>query len=167
MLDKVLEISRIEAGKTMLEESPQECEKILDSCMVMMNPEIEKKHLTVTLEKQIQNPYTYFDVACITEIVLNILSNAIKYTADGGRIECTMSQSQHSDEGWIYQELSIRDNGIGMSEEFQKHIFDLFAREHSTTSSGIPGTGLGMGITKKLGDLMNGTIKGKSRVGEC
>lgn len=77
-----------------------------------------------------------------------------------------MSQSQHSDEGWIYQELSIRDNGIGMSEEFQKHIFDLFAREHSTTSSGIPGTGLGMGITKKLIDLMNGTITVKSKVGE-
>lgn len=166
MLDKVLEISRIEAGKTVLEESPQECEKVLDSCMVMMNPEIEKKHLTVILEKQIQNPYTYFDAARITEIILNILSNAIKYTADGGKIDCIMSQSSHPDAGWIYQEFSIRDTGIGMSEEFQKRIFDLFARERSTTSSGIPGTGLGMGITKKLVDLMDGTITVKSKVGE-
>ena len=166
ILDKVLEISRIESGKTILEETPQEGEKVLDSCMVMMNPEIEKKHLTVTVEKQIDQPYTYFDTARITEIILNILSNAIKYTADGGRIECTMSQSRHPEEGWIYQELSICDNGIGMSEEFQKHIFDLFSREHSTTSSGIPGTGLGMGITKKLVDLMYGTITVKSKVGE-
>ena len=166
ILDKVLEISRIESGKTMLEESPQEGEKVLDSCMVMMNPEIEKKHLTVTVEKQVQNPYTYFDEARVTEIVLNILSNAIKYTADGGKIDCTLTQSAHPDEGWVYQELSIADNGIGMSEEFQAHMFDLFSREHSTTSSGIPGTGLGMGITKKLVNLMGGTITVKSKLGE-
>lgn len=166
ILDKVLEISRIESGKTMLEESPQEAGKVLDSCVVMMNPEIEKKHLTVTVEENMQTPYIYFDVARITEIILNILSNAIKYTADGGRIDCKLIQSQHPDEGWIYQELSIRDNGIGMSEEFQKRIFELFSREHSTTTSGIAGTGLGMGITKKLVDLMNGNIAIKSKVGE-
>ena len=166
ILDKVLEISRIESGKTILEESPQESEKVLDSCMVMMNPEIEKKHLTVTVEKQIQTSYTYFDAARVTEIILNILSNAIKYTADGGKIDCKLTELPHPDEGWIYQELSIRDTGIGMSEEFQKHIFDLFAREHSTTNSGIPGTGLGMGITKKLVDLMDGTITVKSKIGK-
>lgn len=166
ILDKVLEISRIESGKTVLEESPQEIEKILDSCMVMMNPEIEKKHLDVTVKKEIQAPYTYLDTARITEIILNILGNAIKYTADGGKIICKLKQSPHSDDGWIYQELFITDNGIGMSKEFQKHIFDLFSREHSTTSSGIPGTGLGMGITKKLVDLMGGTITVKSKLGE-
>ena len=166
ILDKVLEISRIESGKTVLEESPQEAGKVLNSCVVMMNPEIEKKHLTVTVEEEIQTPYIYFDVARITEIILNILSNAAKYTADSGRIDCKLTQSPHPDEGWIYQELSIRDNGIGMSEEFQKYVFDLFAREHSTTTSGIPGTGFGMGITKKLVDLMNGTITVQSKVGE-
>lgn len=166
ILDKVLEISRIESGKTVLEESPQEIEKILDACMVMVHPEIEKKHLTVTVKKEIQTPYTYLDAARITEIILNILGNAIKYTADGGEIKCTLKQLPHSDKDWVYQELSITDNGIGMSKEFQKHIFDLFSREHSTTSSGIPGTGLGMGITKKLVDLMGGTITVKSKVGE-
>ena len=166
ILDKILEISRIEAGKTVLEESPQEAGKVLESCVVMMNPEIEKKHLTVTVEKEIQNPYVYFDAARITEIILNIFSNAVKYTADGGRINCKLMQFPHPDESWIYQELSIQDNGIGMSEEFQKHVFDLFAREHSTTTSGIPGSGLGMGITKKLVDLMNGTIMINSKVGE-
>lgn len=166
ILDKVLEISRIESGKTTLEESPQEAGKVLDSCVVMMDPEIEKKHLIVTAKKEISTPYIYFDATRITEIILNILSNAIKYTADGGRIDCKLTQSPNLDEGWIYQELSIQDNGIGMSEEFQKHVFDLFVREHSTTTSGIPGTGLGMGITKKLVDLMNGTITVQSKVGE-
>ena len=166
ILDKVLEISRIESGKTTLEESPHEVEKVLDSCVTMMHPEIEKKHLVVTVEKEVQNPYVYFDEARITEIILNILSNAVKYTADNGKIHCVLSQSAHLKEGWIYQELLITDNGIGMSEEFQKHIFDLFERERSSTVSGIPGTGLGMGITRKLVELMNGTITVESKAGE-
>ena len=86
ILDKVLELSRIESGKTILEESPQEAGKVFDACMVMMNPEIEKKHHTVTAVKNIQYPYIYFDAARVTEIILNILSNAIKYTSDGGTI---------------------------------------------------------------------------------
>lgn len=166
ILDKVLELSRIESGKTILEETPQEAGKVFDACMVMMNPEIEKKHHTVTAVKNIQHPYIYFDAARVTEIILNILSNAIKYTSDGGTIRCTLTQSPHPKEGWIYQDLTITDNGIGMSEEFQKHIFENFTRERSTTISGIQGTGLGMGIVKKLVDLMEGTIKIESKLGE-
>ncbi len=167
ILDKVLEFSRIESGKTILEESPQDCEKVLESCMIMMNPSIEKKHLQVTIEKHLQMPYVYLDEARMTEVVLNILSNAIKYTADGGKIHCTMRQFSHptmADK--IYLELSVADNGVGMSKEFQKRIFELFAREHSTTISGVPGTGLGMAITKKLVELMDGTIRVESQIGE-
>lgn len=166
ILDKVLELSRIESGKTTLEETPQEAGKVFDACMVMMNPEIERKHHTVTATKEISYPYIYFDASRVTEIILNVLSNAIKYTGDGGTIHCALTQSPHPREGWIYQELSITDSGIGMSEEFQKHIFENFARERSTTLSGVQGTGLGMGIVKKLVDLMEGTIEIRSKIGE-
>lgn len=166
ILDKVLELSRIEAGKTTLEETAQEAGKVFDACMVMMNPEIERRHHTVTAEKEILYPYIYFDSARITEVILNILSNAIKYTSDGGTIRCTLTQSAHPEKGWVYQEFSVQDNGIGMSDEFQKHVFENFSRERSTTMSGIQGTGLGMGIVKKLVDLMGGTIEIKSKLRE-
>ncbi len=166
ILDKVLELSRIESGKTMLEETPQEAGTAFDACLVMMNPEIEKKHHTIIATKEIQYPYIYFDTSRVTEIMLNILSNAIKYTADGGRIECVLKQSPHPDPGWVYHEFSVTDNGIGISKEFQKHIFENFTRERSSTLSGVQGTGLGMGIVKKLVDLMDGTIEIRSKLGE-
>lgn len=166
ILDNVLELSRIESGKTTLEETPQMAGEVFDACLVMMNPEIEKRHHTVKVTKDISCPYTYFDAARVTEIILNILSNAIKYTADGGTIRCELRQSPHLDAGWVYQSLTVTDNGIGMSEEYQKHIFETFSRERSTTLSGVQGTGLGMGIVKKLVDLMNGTIEVESRLGQ-
>ena len=166
ILDKVLELSRIESGKTTLEETPQVVGAAFDSCMVMMNPEIERKHHTVTVTKDLQYPYIYFDAPRITEIIMNILSNAIKYTSDGGSIHCALTQTPHPEEGWVYQSVSITDNGIGISDEFQEHIFENFTRERSTTLSGVHGTGLGMGIVKKLIDLMGGTIEIKSRLGE-
>ena len=166
ILDNVLELSRIEAGKTTLEEAPQEAGTVFDTCIIMMSPEIEKKHHTVTVEKKVDTPYVFCDATRVTEIAMNILSNAIKYTANGGRIACTMAQSPHPDEGWVYEELSVADTGIGMSEEFQQHIFDTFSRERSTTLSGIQGTGLGMGIVKKLVDLMGGTVTVQSKLGK-
>ena len=166
ILDNVLELSRIESGKTTLEETPQAAGTIFDACLVMMHPEIEKHRHTVTAEKHITQPYVFFDAPRITEIILNILSNAVKYTADGGTIRCVLTQSPCARPGWICQELTVADNGIGMSEEFQKHVFESFVRERSTTLSGIQGTGLGMGIVKKLVDLMDGTIELTSKLGE-
>lgn len=166
ILNNVLELSRIESGKITLEESPQEAGKAFDACMVMMNPDIERKHHTITSEKNIRYPYIYFDATRITEILINVLSNAIKYTSDGGTIHCTLNQYPSGREGWLIQEVIVADNGIGMSEEYQKHMFETFSRERSTTQSGIQGTGLGMGIVKKLIDLMDGTIQVKSRPGE-
>ena len=166
ILDNVLELSRIESGKIFLEETPQPTGKVFDACLVMMNSEIEKKRHCVTSEKQIRHPYVYMDATRISEIFLNILSNAIRYTAEEGTIHCVLKQAPHPKEGWIYQELSVTDNGIGMSEEFQKHVFDMFSREQSSTISGVQGTGLGLGIVKKLVDLMDGTIEISSKLGE-
>ena len=165
ILDNVLELSRIESRKVVLEETPQEVNTILDTCMVMMAPDAQRKNHTVTVDKEITHPYVYLDAPRVTEIAVNLLSNSIKYTADGGEIHCTLRQHSHPRDGWIYQELSIADNGIGMSEEFQRQIYEPFAREKSSTLSGVQGTGLGMGIVKNLVNLMSGTIDIDSKLG--
>ena len=166
IIDNVLELSRIESGKVTLEETAVEAGSIFESCVVMVQPELERKHQTMTVEKHTPNPYLYMDTSRILEVILNLVSNAIKYTGDGGHIRCAIRQLPSDREGWCVQELSVADNGIGMSEEFQQHIFEAFARERSSTVSGVEGSGLGMGIVKKLVDLMDGSIDIQSKLGE-
>ena len=166
ILDNVLELSRIESGKATLEMTPLAAGSVFDACLVMEKQEIEKRRQTIQVKTELKEPYIYFDAPRITEIILNLLSNAIKYTPDGGTIQYELTQSPHDEKGWVWQQIVVADNGIGMSEEFQTRIFDWFERERSTTASGIQGTGLGMGIVKKLVDLMNGTIEVRSKQNE-
>lgn len=166
IIDNVLELSRIESGQAALEETPVEAGSVFDACLVMVQPEAEKKNLKLTVSKEIIYPYTYLDATRITEIILNLVSNSIKYTNENGNIHCAIRQMPDPREGWLIQEISIADDGIGMSEEFQAHIYESFSRERSSTSSGIEGSGLGMGIVKKLVDMMNGTIELHSTLGE-
>lgn len=165
IIDNVLELARIENNETVLEETAVKTGDILDSGIVMFHRILEEKHQTLTMEKNIKYPYVYMDQTYVSEIQLNIVSNAIKYTGEGGKISCSLNQKPHEKEGWCITEFSVTDTGIGMSEEFQKHIFDSFSRERSSTASGIEGTGLGMGIVKKLLDMMNGTIEIHSKLG--
>ena len=162
----MLELSRIESGKVTIEETPVIAGSIIDECKVMIQAEIDKKKQQLTVSKEIIYPYIYMDTVRITEIILNLMSNSIKYTNDGGWIHCAISQEEDEREGWCIQELTVSDNGIGMTREFQKHIYESFTRERSSTASGIAGTGLGMGIVKKLVDMMDGTIDLQSKVGE-
>ena len=166
ILDNVLEISRIEKGQLIIEKSAVQAGKVLDECLVMVKNEINQKQQNLVVRKEITYPYIYLDTTCISEIILNLLSNAIKYTGKGGQIECIIKQDDVSKEGWINQELIIKDTGIGMSEEFQEHIYEMFSRERNSTMSGVEGTGLGMGIVKNLVDLMDGTIDLESKLGE-
>ena len=166
IINSVLELSRIENNQTVIEESIINSGEGMDSCLVMMKPAAEEKHQTLTVTKNIQYPYIYVDNAHVSEIILNIVSNAIKYTGEGGTIHCTLDQRPAEREGFCITRISVRDNGIGISEEFQKHIFESFSRECSSTVSGIDGTGLGMGIVKKLVDQMHGTIEVQSKLGE-
>lgn len=166
IINNVLELSRIENNQTVIEESIINSGEGMDSCLVMMKPAAEEKHQTLTVTKNIQYPYIYVDNAHVSEIILNIVSNAIKYTGEGGTIHCTLDQRPAEREGFCITRISVRDNGIGISEEFQKHIFESFSRERSSTVSGVDGTGLGMGIVKKLVDQMHGTIEVQSKLGE-
>ena len=166
IIDNILEIARIENNQIVLEESICNIEESFDSCIVMFNTAVQEKHQTITVHKQVANPYVYIDSSHLSEIVLNVISNAIKYTGQNGKIDCCLTQKPHEDADWCYMEISIADNGIGMSEEFQAHIFESFSRERSSTISGIEGTGLGMGIVKNLVELMHGMIEIQSSPGK-
>ena len=131
--------------------------------MVQTALEEKQQHFHVT--KDISYPYIYIDMTYMSEIILNILSNAIKYTAKGGTISCALRQEPGETDGWCITEIAITDTGIGISEEFQSHIFESFSQERSSSDSGIEGSGLGMGIVKKLVDLMNGKITVQSKPG--
>lgn len=166
IINNVLELSRIENNQTVIEESIINSGDGLDSCLVMMRTALEEKHQKLTVTKNVLYPYIYVDNAHASEIILNIVSNAIKYTGEGGSIICALDQRPAEKEGFCITRISVQDNGIGISEEFQKHIFESFSRERSSTVSGIDGTGLGMGIVKKLVDQMHGTIEVRSKLGE-
>ena len=163
LIDNILELARIENNQATLDETITDVSKNFDLCIDMFRKPIEEKHQTLKVNKNIRYPYLHMDDARSSEITINILSNAVKYTGEGGNISCTLNQYPGEKEGWSVLEFIIADNGIGMSEEFQKHIFESFSQERSSSDSGIEGSGLGMGIVKKLVDLMNGKITVQSK----
>ena len=166
LLGNVLDLARIENNKVEMEYTVLNVHESFENCLTMFQQQAESKNQTLSLTEQIMYPYVYMDVPHMSEICLNIISNAIKYTNTGGRISCNVVQKSCEKEDWCNMIISITDNGIGMSEEFQKRIFETFERERNTTSSHIEGSGIGMGITKKLVELMNGTIEVKSKQGK-
>lgn len=166
LLGNVLNLARIENNKVEMEYTVSNVHENIGNCVAMFQQQTENKNQTLSLEEHIIYPYVYMDAPHVSEICLNILSNAVKYTNAGGMISCNVTQTSCEKEGWCNMVITISDNGIGMSEEFQKHIFENFERERNTTACRIDGNGIGMGITKKLVDLMHGTIEVKSKQGE-
>ena len=166
MLGNVLDLARIENNKVEMEYTVSNVHECFENCVIMFQQQAESKNQTISLTEQIMYPYVYMDEPHLSEVCLNIISNAIKYTNTGGWISCNVVQKSCEKEDWCNMIISITDNGIGMSEEFQKRIFETFERERNTTSSHIEGSGIGMGITKKLVELMDGTIEVKSKQGK-
>ena len=165
MLGNVLDLARIENNKVEMEYTVSNVHECFENCVTMFQQQAESKNQTLSLTEQVMYPYVYMDAPHLSEICLNIISNAIKYTNTGGTISCNVLQ-EPGKEDWCNMSITITDNGIGMSEEFQKLIFESFERERNTTSSHIEGSGIGMSITKKLVELMDGTIEVKSKQGE-
>lgn len=166
MLGNVLDLARIENSKVEMEYTVSNVHECFENCVIMFRQQAESKNQTLSLTEQIMYPYVYMDVPHLSEVCLNIISNAIKYTNTGGTISCNVLQESCEKEDWCNMIITITDNGIGMSEEFQKRIFETFERERNTTLSHIDGSGIGMDITKKLVELMDGTIEVKSKQGE-
>lgn len=165
LLNNVLDLARIENDKTEMEYSVSDIEKDFRNCVAMFRNQADSKGQTLMVTTQLQYPYIYADIPHLTEICTNLVSNAVKYTGAGGTIRCDVTQKPGEKEGWCDTVVTVADNGIGMSQEFQKHIFEPFERERTSTVSKVEGSGIGMGIVKKLVGLMGGTVAVESRIG--
>ena len=165
LLNNVLDLARIENDKTEIEYSVSDIEKDFRNCIAMFQNQADSKGQTLTVTAQLQHPYVYADIPHLTEVCTNLVSNAVKYTGACGTIHCDITQKPGKKEGWCDAVITVADNGIGMSQEFQKHIFEPFERERTSTVSKVEGSGIGMGIVKKLVGLMGGTVEVESKIG--
>ena len=165
LLNNVLDLARIENDKTEMEYSVSDVDKDFRNCIAMFRNQADSKGQTLTVTTHLLHPYVYVDIPHLTEVCTNLVSNAVKYTGAGGTIRCDVTQKPGEKEGWCDTVITVADNGIGMSQEFQKHIFEPFERERTSTVSKVEGSGIGMGIVKKLVGLMGGTVEVESKIG--
>lgn len=167
LINDVLEVARIESGKVELDEVPTNIIDHKGEAVSMLEPLAGQKHLTFIKEYKNYKPVVLcLDFVRINQILVNIISNAIKYTPDGGTVRYTAEQYPVTDADKLGLRFTVADNGIGMSKDFVAHIFESFSRENNSTLSGVQGTGLGMVIVKKLVDIMNGKITIDSEQGK-
>lgn len=160
LINDVLDMSRIESGKMRLEEKPCSLPEILHGLRNILQTDIHNKQLELFIDTvNVYDEDIFCDKLRLNQVLLNLLSNAVKYTCAGGKITVRIAEIAGAPEGFANYEFTIKDTGIGMSEEFVEHIFEPFERERNSTISGIQGTGLGMAITKNIVDMMNGTIE--------
>ena len=166
LINDVLDMSRIESGKVTLAETPLRLSELLDDICTIIQPNAEAKGLHFTVRTgSMPNGAVIGDRLRLQQILLNLLGNAVKFTPAGGSVTLSVQQTQAPSDSRAAIEFRVQDTGIGMSPEFQKHIFEAFSREESAAAHGIEGTGLGMSITKNLVDLMGGTIAVSSTEG--
>ena len=166
LINDVLDMSRIESGKVKIEEKPLHLPALMHDLHTIIQPSVASKQLDFLLDTvDVVDEDIITDKLRLTQILLNILSNGVKYNKTGGLISLRIKQEQTAPAGYATYHFIVKDTGIGMSEEFQKHIFETFSREETATVSGIQGTGLGMAITKKCIEMMGGTIKVSSKEG--
>lgn len=167
LINDVLDMSRIESGNVNIENKPENLPEILHGIRNIIQADIRNKRLDLFVDTvEITNENIVCDKLRLNQIILNLVSNAIKFTEPGGRISLCVTQKTSSNPGYGVYEFRVKDNGIGMSAEFAKTIFEPFTRERTSTVSGIQGTGLGMSITKNIVDMMGGTIEVFSEPGK-
>lgn len=164
LINDVLEMSRIESGKVHIETAPSSISAMLNDIESIVRADVDMHGHELTIDSSsVTNDVIICDKLRIRQIILNLLSNAIKYTPDGGHIGLSISERESELPDCRHYRIRIKDNGMGMSEEFAKTVFEEFTRERNSTISGIQGTGLGMAIVKNLVDLMGGRIGMKTR----
>ncbi len=167
LINDVLDMSKIESGQNSLNIAEFSLKELLEELDSVIQPQIQEKQQSLDVRVCDVNGDRFLgDRLRLSQILLNLLSNAVKYTPKGGHIELSILGLPEISRGYAHLRFQVQDNGIGISPEFMKHIFDPFTRENNSTASGILGTGLGMAITRNLVDLMGGTISVESTQGE-
>ena len=166
LINDVLDMSRIESGKVTIEEENMSLTELIDGLTMIVRESAGEKNQKFTVEMDITHKNVMADKLRLSQVLLNILSNSVKYTPEGGEINLTLTERPGAEDELADYEFKIKDNGIGMSDEFRDTIFEAFTREQTSTVSGIQGTGLGMAITKNIVDLMGGTISVESSLGK-
>ena len=165
IINDVLDLSKIESGKLQVEETVTDLQQLSANLEKMLEYSMEKGGIKFEVISEIENPYVWCDVTKLQQVLVNILNNAVKFTPEGGKITLQYQQEPVEDGRAEYQ-ITVRDTGIGMDEEFQKHAFEAFERERTSTESKIEGTGLGLAIVQKLVDLMDGQATIHSKRGQ-
>ncbi len=165
LINYTLEMARIESGMTTLKEEVGDLQQFMEILQTVSEPQISEKHLQFAWNLNVTHKNIICDVTKLREIIVNIVSNAIKYTPDGGNVSLNIEELPQDKESYAAYRFTVVDNGIGMSEEYLPHIFEEFSREHTSTETKIVGAGLGLPIVKSLVDLMGGTIHVESKLG--
>ena len=166
LINNVLEMARIENGRLELDENPDDMDRAMKEWFAVYADEAKKKGLALTVDTDIRHTHVLWDGTKMEEVFLNIFSNAVKYTPSGGSISIRVTELPCDRAGHARYETVIADTGIGISADFLPHIFESFSRERTSTESKVMGTGLGMGIVKRLLDMMGGDIRIASEAGE-
>lgn len=166
LINDVLDISRIESGKVEFKPVPVSITEIIDTVVAVAQGFMENRNIELVINRNCpSNPYVMADALRIRDVLINILSNAVKFTKDGGKITFTTFTKPGKDERHFFGCYRIADTGVGMSEEFQRKLFDEFTQECADARTNYKGTGLGMAITKRYVELMGGTITVESKQG--
>ena len=167
LINDVLDMSRIESGSVEIEYAAVHLPDILNDLKTIIQGSSYSRQQKLSIDTQ---DILYEDIITdklrLTQVLLNISSNAVKFTPAGGRISICVSEKPCNRDGFATVIFRVKDNGNGMSQEFRKHVFDSFSREHTVTENGIGGSGLGMAIAKNIVDMMGGTIQVESEVGK-
>lgn len=163
LINDILDYSKMQSGKFDIVESPFSIEEMLTSVENMIHNKFQEKRITFTIQKKILQPYVVGDMARIEQILMNILGNAVKFTGQSGKVTLEVIQTELEDH-LVQTSYSVTDNGCGMSEEFQKKIFESFSQERSRNNDSVKGTGLGMSISYTLCKLMHSELTVRSQL---
>lgn len=167
LVNDVLEMSRIESGRFELQCEPASITELIDKVETIMRPEMEDINLHLVIDtSEVEDDTINCDVLRLTQILINVLGNAVKYSHPDGHVYLSVAQKENAAIDSIMCEIKIRDEGIGIGSDFLPHVFEPFTREKTTTVSGIPGSGLGLSITKTMVEMMRGTISVRSESGK-
>ena len=165
IINQVLEMARIESGTAVLQLKAEDMDALFHRVNTVFEEDVRKKNLQYQVVLDVRHHYAVCDETKLQEIILNIISNAIKYTPEGHSIHVEIHESVSENSSKVRYIFSCEDTGIGMSEEYLPHIYEEFSREHTTTENKVPGTGLGLPIIKSMIELMGGSIQVESRLG--